>query len=192
MSETSWGLDSCNIKKWNKDPPKTRILKRCLLSERKLRRWGWQGLPIGIERSQETLSVSAWMPGLGRDKSVLWKFIIKILPTGGLGTWIYTISLVMNISITQEINIKGDPGKRILLGHLKKENSRNSIWHRQNKTWKSPTKDVLKIKNFKSTYIWISSNEVDETGANYTEWSKPERKTPIQYTNTYIWNLERW
>ena len=28
---------------------------------------------------------------------------------------------------------------------------------------------------------------MDETGADYTEWSKPERKTPIQYTNTYIW-----
>ena len=41
-------------------------------------------------------------------------------------------------------------------------------------------------------YIWISSNEVDETGAYYTEWSKPERNTPIQYTNAYIWNLERW
>ena len=27
-------------------------------------------------------------------------------------------------------------------------------------------------------YIWISSNEVDETGAYYTEWSKPE--TTIQ------------
>ena len=40
--------------------------------------------------------------------------------------------------------------------------------------------------------VWISSNEVDETGAYYTEWSKPERKTPIQYTNAYIWNLERW
>ena len=40
--------------------------------------------------------------------------------------------------------------------------------------------------------IWNSSNEVDETGAYYTEWSKPERKTPIQYTNAYIWNLERW
>ena len=39
---------------------------------------------------------------------------------------------------------------------------------------------------------WISSNEVDETGAYYTEWSKPERKTSIQYTNAYIWNLERW
>ena len=36
------------------------------------------------------------------------------------------------------------------------------------------------------------SNEVDETGAYYTESSKPERKTPIQYTNAYIWNLERW
>ena len=33
---------------------------------------------------------------------------------------------------------------------------------------------------------------MDETVAYYTEWSKPERKTPIQYTNTYIWNLERW
>ena len=33
---------------------------------------------------------------------------------------------------------------------------------------------------------------MDETGADYTEWSKPERKTPIQYTNTYIWNLEWW
>ena len=38
----------------------------------------------------------------------------------------------------------------------------------------------------------ISSNEVDETGAYYTEWNKPERKTPTQYTNAYIWNLERW
>ena len=40
------------------------------------------------------------------------------------------------------------------------------------------------------TNIWISSNEVDETGTYYTEWSKPERKTPIQYANTYIWNLD--
>ena len=41
-------------------------------------------------------------------------------------------------------------------------------------------------------HIWISSNEVDETGAHYTEWSKSERKTPVQYINAYIWNLERW
>ena len=36
------------------------------------------------------------------------------------------------------------------------------------------------------------SNEVDETGAYYTERSKLERKMPIQYINAYIWNLERW
>ena len=35
-------------------------------------------------------------------------------------------------------------------------------------------------------YIWISSDEVGETGATYTEWSKIERKTPIQYTNIYM------
>ena len=34
-------------------------------------------------------------------------------------------------------------------------------------------------------------NEVDEAVAYYIEWSKPERKTPVQYTNAYIWNLER-
>ena len=44
----------------------------------------------------------------------------------------------------------------------------------------------------KKEFIWISSNKVDETGVYYTEWHKPERKISIQYTNTYIWNLERW
>ena len=27
----------------------------------------------------------------------------------------------------------------------------------------------------KKEFIWISSNEMDETGAHYTEWSKSER-----------------
>ena len=27
----------------------------------------------------------------------------------------------------------------------------------------------------KTEFIWIYSNEMDETGAHYTEWSKPER-----------------
>ena len=40
--------------------------------------------------------------------------------------------------------------------------------------------------------FWISSNEVDETGAYYTEWSNSQRKTSIQLINTYIWNLQRW
>ena len=32
---------------------------------------------------------------------------------------------------------------------------------------------------------------MDETGAYYTEWSKPERKTPIQYTNAYIMEFRK-
>ena len=35
-------------------------------------------------------------------------------------------------------------------------------------------------------HIWVSSNEVDETGAYYTEWSNSEGETPIQYINIYI------
>ena len=31
---------------------------------------------------------------------------------------------------------------------------------------------------------------MDETGANYTEWSKPERKTPIQYE--VKWSEVKW
>ena len=48
-----------------------------------------------------------------------------------------------------------------------------------------------KLLNYKKVLIWVSSNEVDETGIYYTEWSKSERETPMQYINTYMWNLER-
>ena len=44
----------------------------------------------------------------------------------------------------------------------------------------------------KKECIWIISNEVDETGGYYTEWSKSWRKPPIEYINTYIRDLERW
>ena len=47
------------------------------------------------------------------------------------------------------------------------------------------------VLSYKKEHIWVSSNEVDETEAYYTEWSKPERETAMQYINTYIWNLER-
>ena len=46
--------------------------------------------------------------------------------------------------------------------------------------------------SYKKECIWVSSNEVEETGAYYTEWSKSEREAPIQYIVTYMWNLERW
>ena len=38
---------------------------------------------------------------------------------------------------------------------------------------------------------WLDLLAVQQT-LDYTEWSKPERKTPVQNTNAYIWNLERW
>ena len=37
------------------------------------------------------------------------------------------------------------------------------------------------IKWFIKYVMEKDKNEVDETGADYTEWSKPERKTPIRY-----------
>ena len=47
------------------------------------------------------------------------------------------------------------------------------------------------LLSYKQECIWVSFNEVNETVAYYTEWSKPERETPIQYINVYIWDLER-
>ena len=44
------------------------------------------------------------------------------------------------------------------------------------------------LLSYKKERIWVSSNEVDETGAYYTEWSKSERKTPTLHINAYIWN----
>ena len=46
------------------------------------------------------------------------------------------------------------------------------------------------LLSHKKEYIWVSSNEVDEPGAYYTEWSKSERDRHILYINTYM-NLER-
>ena len=54
-----------------------------------------------------------------------------------------------------------------------------------------------KLKTFGQLLKRIHLNQFWWDGWNWSrlyreEWSKPERKTPIQYTNTYIWNLERW
>ena len=44
----------------------------------------------------------------------------------------------------------------------------------------------------KKEHIWVSSNDMDKTGAYYSEWSKSKREKKILYINTYSWNLERW
>ena len=41
-------------------------------------------------------------------------------------------------------------------------------------------------------HIWISSNEMDESRAYYTEWNKSEREKQILYISVYMWNLEKW
>ena len=40
--------------------------------------------------------------------------------------------------------------------------------------------------SYEKESIWVSSNEVDKTEANYTEWSKSERERQTLYINTYI------
>ena len=52
-------------------------------------------------------------------------------------------------------------------------------------SWGRKKLDMIEQLNW-NEYIWVSFNDLHETGAYYTEWSKPERKTPIQYTNSYV------
>ena len=48
------------------------------------------------------------------------------------------------------------------------------------------------LVSYKKEHIWANSNEEAETRVYYTEWTKSERDTLIQYINAYVWNLERW
>ena len=46
------------------------------------------------------------------------------------------------------------------------------------------------LLSHKREHIWVSSNEVNEPRAFYTEWSKSEIEREISYINTYIRNQE--
>ena len=46
---------------------------------------------------------------------------------------------------------------------------------------------AIKKNSFESVLMrWMKLETIIQKGKN------PERKTPMQYTNTYIWDLERW
>ena len=47
------------------------------------------------------------------------------------------------------------------------------------------------LLSHKKEYIWVRSNEADESRLYYTEWSKWERDKQISYIDANIWNLER-
>ena len=44
------------------------------------------------------------------------------------------------------------------------------------------------LPRYKKEWIWLSSREVDELRACYTEWSKSERE---KYINVYIYGIEK-
>ena len=57
--------------------------------------------------------------------------------------------------------------------------------------------DVIYIQNgillhHKKERIWVSSSEVDEPRAYYTQWSESEREKQISYINACTWDLENW
>ena len=45
------------------------------------------------------------------------------------------------------------------------------------------------LLSYRKEHIWVNSDEVDETGAYYTELSKSERERQIQYINAYIYGV---
>ena len=45
------------------------------------------------------------------------------------------------------------------------------------------------LLSYKMEHIWVSSNEVHEPRAYYTEWSKLERERQIQDINAYIYGI---
>ena len=46
---------------------------------------------------------------------------------------------------------------------------------------------AIKMNTFKSVLMkWVKLEPIIQSEVSQKE------KTPIQYTNTYIWNLERW
>jgi len=48
------------------------------------------------------------------------------------------------------------------------------------------------LLSHKKELTWVSSNEVDDPRAYYTEWSKSERERYISYSTAHIEKLEKW
>ena len=64
------------------------------------------------------------------------------------------------------------------------------ILYRENP--KDSTRKLLELINDYSKVAGYKINTQKSLAFLYTNNEKTERETPIQYTNAYIWNLERW
>ena len=61
--------------------------------------------------------------------------------------------------------------------------------------WKSSVNKKKHSTQTQNSECHADKNMNQIKSFNLKSWkyqNKPERKTPIQYTNAYIWNLERW
>ena len=64
------------------------------------------------------------------------------------------------------------------------------------RTWKQPrcpsADEWIRKLWYIYTMEYYSAVKKNSFESVLMRWMKLERKTPIQYTNTYIWNSERW
>ena len=59
------------------------------------------------------------------------------------------------------------------------------LWY----TYKMDYYSAIKKKAFESVLMrWMKLEPIIQSGVS----QRKKKKTPIQYTNTYIWNLGRW
>ena len=82
------------------------------------------------------------------------------------------------------------------MGSIKDRNGMDLIEAEDIKRWQEYTEELyqkdLHDQDNHDGVITHLEPDIVEREVKWALESKPERKTPIQYTNTYIWNLERW
>ena len=121
--------------------------------------WHWNMYNIIYETSRQSrFDAWYWMLGagaLGQPRGMVWGGRRK--EGSGWGTHVYLWQIHFDIWQNQYNIVK--------LNNKKRSCGTYTQWSY--------------YSAIKKECVWVSSNEVDETGAYYTEWSKSERETPI-------------
>ena len=168
-----WIITKCGtlLKKWDYQNSLHASWKTCLLDKKQqleLNMEQWTGSKLGKEYFKAVYGHPAY-----------WTCIQSTLQNAGLdrskGGIKIAVRNISNLRFADDTTLMAETKEELksLLMKVKEENENAGL--------------KVNIQKTKT-----SSNEMDETGTYFTEWSKPERKTPMQYTNAYIWDLERW